>query len=242
MDTRFESALRKELIALPAVEQKARGRRRVVAVVGILGLLGAGSVAVANLRPAAEVVTMPIAAPMVIEGTGISTVKLAPVPDNARYLRIELACFESTTCGFAEQSQRVDYFGSVVIERAALPLTDWYDPQDQQRLAPVDPKTGITVRVDPDASWRMYAVFTEQLNPKSAQLPESPNYNPGSYVGIPNNVDYQEQMFIPVVASNGQLGWIGYNTLLGAIPGTSRAPSPVFDINIEKVVGFLGLR
>lgn len=241
MDTAFEHALRRELTQLPTAHKRHRRRRTAITIIGALGLIGAGSVSVANLRPPAEVITMPIAPPMVISGTGISMVKFAPVPEKARYLRVELACFSSKVCGFAEQENVSTTTAPLLIERAALPVTDWYDPEDQARLNVVDPLIGFTVKVDPGALWRMYAIYTEELNPKSAQLPSDPAYGSDKLIGIPNNNDYQGQMFIPVVASNNKLGWIHYDTLMGAVPGTQKIAMPVFDIDCKTMIGSIDL-
>lgn len=241
MDQVFEQALRRELTQLPAGQKKQRRRRVTFTVVGALSLFGAATVSVATLRPAAEVITMPIAPPVVIQGSDSTLVEVPAVPSNARYLKIELTCFNSKVCAFAEQENVTTTIAPMISERASLPLGNWYDPEDQARIAPINPAQGIQVRVDKGGSWRMYAIYTEQLNPKSAQLPDDPAYGSNMLIGIPNNHDYQEQMFIPVVASNGKPGWIPYNALMHAVPGKQKVSQPVFDIDCKTIIGSVDL-
>lgn len=242
MDKVFEQALRRELTQLPTAKKMHHRRRITFTLVGTLGLLGVATVSIANLRPAAEVVTMPIAPPVVLQGSESTLVQVPLAPEKARYLKIELACFNSKICAFAEQESVYSSTTPTIIERASLPLSNWYDPEDQSRIAPIDPSKGIQVRVDQGATWRMYAIYTEELNPKSAQLPDDPAYGSGMIIGIPNNIDYQGQMFIPIQASNGKLGWINYNALMTAVPGTIKVPFPVFGIDGKTTIGSIDLR
>lgn len=241
MDQVFEQALRHELTQLPSGQKKHRRRRVAFTLFGALSLFGVVTVSVATLRPAAEVITMPIAPPVVIQGSDSTLVQVPAATSNARYLKIELACFDSKVCAFADQENVATTIAPMISERASLPLSNRYDPEDQARIAPIDPTQGIQVRVDKGATWRMYALYTEQLNPKSAQLPDDPAYGSNMLIGIPNNYDYQEQMFLPVVASNGKPGWIAYNALMHAVPGKQKVPQPVFDIDCKTEIGTLDL-
>ena len=142
---------------------------------------------------------------------------------------------------FSEEAQSGSGYG-LLIARAAFPLSTFNDADDMQRLPIFHPESGLKVIADAGASWRMYAVYTDQLNPESAQLPDGPGHPAGVRVGIPNNNDVPtEGQFVPVLASNGVLGWIDYNVLMGASPGTSSKPLPVFDVNANAVVGYLDL-
>jgi len=243
MNQAFDAALRKELTALvdsAPRQSRVRVRRRLAAVAGLVIVSGTSGVAFASLRQPVQTVTMPVAAPMLFEGTGDSTVRLQQGPRRARYLRVELACFDSHTCAVAGESQTGSGHG-LSIARAALPLSAWNDGADMQRLPIVDPQAGFKVSADPGASWRLYAVYTDRLNPQSAQLPDHPQHGPVMRVGIPNNNDWPGEQYVPVMASNGKLGWIDYNVLMGAVPDTSTEPLPVFDVNAEEVVGYLNL-
>lgn len=236
LDPVFASALRRHLVALP-VERAGRARRRLAVVCGAgITAVALGGVAAATLRPAAELATPPLAAPVIVNGVGPASVVLPKAPRGATYVRIELACYDGDRCatpgGSVDGPNRP---GFAKVQRDALPLTATPDPANAQQLAPADPTEGIPVDVDPGTHWRLYAVYTDRLNPTSAPLDD------GRVLGIPSDQEVPD--LVPALATNGKRGWIDYQLLTHrAEPtltenGTSQPPLPVYADDGATVIG-----
>ncbi|MDF2093334.1 hypothetical protein P0Y31_13365 [Knoellia sp. 3-2P3] len=237
VDPVFAAALRRELVALPAAKPRRTRRRVAIVTGGTIGVFALGGVAaVANLRPAGEIATPALAAPVIVNGVGPATVALPAAPRDATYVRIELACYDGLRCatpgGSVEGPNSPDY---TKVQRDALPLTSATDPSNAQVLAPVDPAKGIPVDVDAGTHWRLYAVYTDRLNPKSAPVGD------GRILGIPSNTEMPD--LVPAVANNGKSGWVDYHQLTDqAKPtltdiGTSQAPIPVYEDDGRTIIG-----
>jgi len=236
LDPVLAAALRRELVALPSA--KPRHARRVAAITaGIVGAVALGGVtAVAGLRPAGEVASPPLAPPVILNGVGSAKVVLPDAPGDAVYLAVELACFDGIRCntpgGGSEGPPNVGPFNKVA--RGALPLTDAFDPHNAQDLAPLNPAAGLAIDVSPGTHWRLYAVYTDGINPRSAPVGN------GRILGLPGlNIPDM----VPAVATNGKSGWVDYHLLTDqAHPhltpeGTSQAPIPVYGADGTTVIG-----
>jgi len=235
IDPGFTAALRRELVALPSAQP--RHARRVAAITaGVVGALALGGVtAVAGLRPSGEVAP-PLAPPVILNGVGSAKVVLPDAPGDAVYLRVELTCFDGIRCntpGGGSEGPNVSTINKV--QRDALPLTDAFDPDNPQDLAPLNPAAGLAIDVSPGTHWRLYAVYTDRLNPDSAPVGN------GRTLGIPSNLTIPDM--VPAVATNGKSGWVDYHLLTDqAHPqltpeGTNQAPIPVYGVDGTTVIG-----
>lgn len=207
-----------------------RRHRRYVVAAGIAGALALGGVtAVAGLRPAGEVATAPMAPPIILNGVGTDTVPLPPAPHGATYLRLELTCFGGTQCETPGGSVTSDSPNGPLYQRDALPLTATVDATNPQQLAPLNPGSGLPVTVTPGTRWRLYAVYTDSLNPVVAPLQD------GRTLGIPNNLEWPD--LVPAVATNGRAGWIDRQQLIES----AKPQLPVYDQNGSTVLGIADL-
>ena len=181
LDPGFTAALRRELVAIPSA--KPRHTRRVAAITaGVVGAIALGGVtAVAGLRPAGEVASPPLAPPVILNGVGSAKVVLPDAPGDAVYLRVELTCFDGIRCNTPGGGNEGPDNGIPRVQRDALPLTDAFDPHNAQNLAPLNPAAGLAIDVSPGTHWRLYAVYTDGLNPRSAPVGN------GRTLGIPSN-------------------------------------------------------
>lgn len=239
LDPVFTSALRRELVALPATKPRRTSRRIALIGAGLLGSVTLGATAVAGFQPADEVASAPLAPPVILNGVGPAKVVLPAAPAGAMYLRVELTCFNGTHCwtpggGVGPRTGGTET-DSPMVQRDALPLTDKPDPHNPQALAPLDPATGLPVDVDADTHWRLYAVYTDRLNPEAAPVGD------GRMLGIPSNLVMPD--LVPATATNGKAGWVNYHQLTDeAHPqltdnGTSQAPIPVYAADGATVIG-----
>lgn len=240
LDPVFAAALRDELTALPTAK---RPRRKLAAVVAcVLGVITVGGVAVAALRPPGDVAAAPLAAPVIVNGIGPATVPMPPAPQSAVYLRIELACFNGPRCftagGGIEDTAGGDLDGAhqrPLVQRDALPLTNANDPINPQRLDPLDPAGGVEIDVEPGTHWRLYAVYTDGLNPEPAPVGN------GQTLGIPSNSTMPD--LVPAEATNGRTGWVEYSLLIEeaqpalTAEGAMQEPIPVYDTDGTTVIG-----
>jgi hypothetical protein len=179
-----------------------------------------------------------MAPPVIVNGVGPADVVLPPAPHGATYLHVELACFDGTRCltpGGGVEGPTPDSAGiSNKVARDALPLTDAVDPRNAQRLAPVDPAEGVPVDVHPGTHWRLYAVYDDTFDPRTAPLPD------GRVAGIPG---LSQTDLVPAVTTDGRPGWVSYRSLLDqARPrltddGTEQPPLPVYAADGTTVVG-----
>lgn len=240
LDPVFAAALRNELTSLPAA--KPPRRKLAVVVACFLGAVAFGGVAVATLRPPGEVATAPLAVPIIVNGVGPATVPMPPAPEGAEYLRLELACFDGPRCftagGGIEFSDGVGPQGRherPLVQRDALPLTDRRDAANPQQLDPLDPARGVAIDVEPGTHWRLYAVYTDGLNPEPAPVGN------GQTLGIPSNPTMPD--LVPAVATNGRAGWVAYSLLITeAKPtltgtGVEQPPIPVYDTDGLTIIG-----
>ena len=230
LDPILTAALRRELVALPSA--KPRHTRRVAVITA--GAFGA--IAVAGLRPAGEVASPPLAPPVILNGVGSAKVVLPDAPGNAVYLRVELTCFDGIRCntpGGGSEGPNVGPLNKV--QRDALPLTDAFDPANAQDLVPLVPAAGLAIDVSPGTHWRLYAVYTDGLNPRSAPVGN------GRILGLPSSLTIPDM--VPAVATNGKSGWVDYHLLADhAHPqltpeGTTQAPIPVYGADGTTVIG-----
>lgn len=181
----------------------ARGRRIAIGV-GLAGAVAVGGAsAVANLRPAGEVATPPMAVPYIVNGVGSANVPIPQAPEFAQYLRFELACFDATYCGSPSGSVSSESTTEQMVDRGAIPMTSQEDPSNAQVLTPLGSGESLPVMVSEGAQWRLYAVFTETLNPLTATLED------GRTLGIPNTGDAPPDL-VPAIATNGRAGWVSY--------------------------------
>ena len=242
IDPGFTAALRRELVALPSANP--RHARRVAAITaGVVGALALGGVtAVAGLRPAGEVASPPLAPPVILNGVGSAKVVLPDAPGDAVYLRVELTCFDGIRCNTPGGGSEGPDNGTPKVQRDALPLTDAFDPDNAQDLAPLNPAAGLAIDVSPGTHWRLYAVYTDRLNPESAPVGNDRT------LGIPSNLTMPD--LVPAVATNGKSGWVDYSLLTWdyhhltwqGVPqltpeGTSQAPIPVYGADGTTVIG-----
>jgi hypothetical protein len=222
----------------PGAPAQSRSRRRWVTalVAAVLGAVAVGgATAVAGLRPAGDVATPPLAPPVILNGVGSAKVVLPEAPGNAVYLRVELACFDGIRCNTPGGGSEGPDNGIPKVQRDALPLTNAVDSHSAQRLAPLNPAAGLAIDVSPGTHWRLYAVYTDSLNPESAPVGN------GEMLGIPSNLTIPD--LVPAVATNGRSGWLDYHLLTElARPqltpeGTSQAPLPVYGPDGSTVIG-----
>ena len=236
LDPVFAAALRCELITLPQ-PKPIRTRRRIAVIAG--SALGAvalgGAAAVAGLMPAGEVAAPPLAPPMIVNGIGPATVSVPPAPEGAAYLRVELACFNGTRCNTAGGGVEGPNNGSTKVQRDALPVTDDIDPSNAQEIDRLDPASGVVIDVAAGTYWRLYAVYTDGLNPEVAPMDD------GRTLGIPSNTSLPD--LVPAVGTNGKAGWVEYDLLTYAAnprlaaDGVQQAPVPVYDADGTTVIG-----
>jgi hypothetical protein len=240
LDPVFAAAVRDELTALPAAKPP---RRKLAAMVAcILGVITVGGVAVAALRPPGEVATAPLAPPIIVNGIGPAAVPMPPAPQGAVYLRLELACFNGPRCFTAGGGIEDTAAGDLddpherpLVQRDALPVTAGADPANPQRLDPVDPASGVEIDVEPGTHWRLYAVYTDGLNPEPAPVGN------GQTLGIPSNSTMPD--LVPAEATNGRAGWVEYSLLITeAQPtltpeGAAQPPIRVYDTDGLTVIG-----
>lgn len=237
LDPVFATALRHELVTLPTAKPRRNRHRPVMITVGVLSALALTGTAVASLRPASEVVSPALAPPIVLNGVGAAHVVLPKAPKDATYLRVELTCYDGTRCFTPGGGNEGPDDGTAKVQRGAIPVTNQPDPTNAQVLAPLNPAAGLPIDVEPGTHWRLYAVYTDDLNPTTASLKD------GKTVGIPGNQPYTPD-FVPLVASNGRSGYVDYNKLTAqARPkltndGTSQPPIPVYDIDRMTVIGY----
>jgi hypothetical protein len=236
LDPGFTAALRGELVALPSAKPRHTHRRVAAIAAGVFGAVALGGVAaVAGLRPAGEVASPPLAPPVILNGVGSAKVVLPDAPGDAVYLRVELTCFDGSRCNTPGGGSEGPDNGIPRVQRDALPLTDAFDPDNAQDLAPLNPAAGLAIDVSPGTHWRLYAVYTDGLNPEAAPVGN------GKTLGIPSNQAPPD--LVPAVATNGKSGWVDYHLLTDqAHPqltsgGTSEAPIPVYGADGTTVIG-----
>jgi hypothetical protein len=237
LDPVFAAALRRDLVTLPAAKPRRNRRRNVVITTGVLSALTlTGVSAVAGLRPASEVISPALAPPIVLNGVGAAHVVLPKAPNDATYLRVELACYDGTRCFTPGGGSAGPDDGTAKVQRDAIPVTNQFDPDNAQVLAPLDPAAGLPIDVEPGTHWRLYVVYADRLNSTPAPVGD------GRTVGIPGNQDPPD--LVPLVASNGRSGYVDYHQLTDqARPkltddGTSQRPIPVYDIDGTTVIGY----
>jgi hypothetical protein len=225
-------------VALPTQTSRAWGRKPIVfGAAALLALLSVGTVtAVANLRPPGEAAAAPLAAPVLVNGVGPATVRLPAAPADARYVRIELICFDGTLCASPGGSiEGTSTTKTPKIERASLPVTQAFDPDNVQILEPIDPSVGVSVIVNPGTHWRLYALYVTGLNPEIAKLED------GTTLGIPGNDVIPD--LVPVQSENSDLAWVRYDELTDAAlveltpTGVRQAPLRAYGMDGVTVVG-----
>jgi hypothetical protein len=237
IDPVFSAALRRELVALPSAgPRRIRHRAALITAAAITTVaLGGGVVAVAGLRPADQVATAPLSPPVIVNGVGPAKVALPAAPTNARYARLELTCFDGTRCNTPGGGIEGPDTGTPRVQRDALPLSATLDPTNAQSLPPLDPADGVPIEVAPGTHWRLYAVYTDSLNPVSAPVAN------GKTLGIPSTLDIPD--LVPVIATNGRAGWADYGLLTDqgrpelTDVGTSQAPIAVYGADGKTVIG-----
>jgi hypothetical protein len=242
VDPVFAAALRRELVAHVSAKPR-RIRHRLPIALGVGALALGGTVAATHLATA-DSAAAPLAEPVVVNGVGATDVVLPGAPAGATYLRFELTCYDGPRC-YSPLGGLDGRSSFVKVERGAVPLTDTYDPSYGQIIAPLDPQQGFPVDVAPGTHWRLYAVYTDTLDPALAHA------GPGKtlLVGIPNNVDIPD--LVPLVATNGRAGYVDYRLLTtsratvldGTRPeltsdGTRQPPLPVYGDDGTTVIGY----
>ena len=121
------------------------------------------------------------------------------------------------------------------VQRDALPVTDKPDRRNPQALRRLDPASGLAIEVSPGTHWRLYAVYTDSLNPEVAPVGD------GRLLGVPGNGSIPD--LVPAVATNGETGWVSYHQLTDqanpqlTADGTSQAPIPVYGPDGTTVIG-----
>ena len=222
--------------AQTGVSAIGRGRHRLPLAAAIaVGTLVLGGMAIAELRPVDEVATKPLGSPLIISGVGPAEVSLPPVPASARYVRVELACFDGTLCATPGGSVEGPDNGDVKVERAALPVTTEGDPTNPQAIPALDPQAGLPVIVNEGTHWRLYALYTDGLEARQGTILD------GRVFGIPNNSEIPD--YVPAVATNGQAGWVSYDDLIDhARPtltdtGVQQDPLPVIAADGHTIIG-----
>lgn len=211
-------------------------RRRIVIGCSVAGAVAFGGVsAVAGFRPVSEVASAPLAAPIILNGVGPADVPLPPVPKGSTYLAVELTCFDGTLCATPGGSITSDRPSGPMVQRQSLPTTTAFDPKSAQNLPPLDPERGLPVIVNAGTHWRLYAVYTDSLTPRSAPLQDRRT------AGIPGLAVPPD--LVPAVATNGRPGWVDYRQLtFEAHPqftdqGLTQPPIPVYDEDGRTVIG-----
>lgn len=246
LDPAFSSALRRELVNVVAAPRRP-GRRWAAILTGLTVSLGVSGVAVATLRPAADVVTRPLATPILVNGVGSIDVPLPSAPAGATYVRVELACFDAFRCltdggGVTGPATSAAQWRSAeinLVARSALPLTSATDPRNAQRLPVLDPARGVPVEVSPGAHWRLYAVYTNTIDPSRAPLPDTLQKTQRS-IGIPG---LELTDMVPVNMTNGELGYVSYDDLLLrskpglTSTGTQQEPLPAYAVDGTTRIG-----
>ena len=237
LDPVFSTALRRELVALPTGKPRRTRRRFAIITSAAVGAVALGGVsAIAGYQPAGEVAGLPLAPPVIVNGVGPARVVLPAAPRGATYIHIELSCYDGTRCaseGGGGEGRVVD--GIADVEREALPLTDRVDPHYQLNLPPLDPAAGLPIDVSTGTHWRLYAVYSDGLDPKPAPVGN------GTTLGVPGNMSMPD--LVPAVATNGKAGWVNYHQLTDqARPrltqdGTDQAPIPVYGTDGTTVIG-----
>ena len=210
-------------------------RRLALVTTSVVGAVALGGVAaVAGLFPAGQVASPPLAPPLIVNGVGPATIPVPDAPQGAAYLRLELACFDGTRCNTAGGG--IEHDGrSTVVQRDALPVTDEVDPTNPQSLDPLNPREGVKVDVEAGTHWRLYAVYTDGLNPEPAPMDD------GRTLGIPSNTIVPD--LIPALGTNGEAGWVEYDLLTyRAKPaftadGVQQAPIPLYAADGTTVIG-----
>lgn len=204
-DPVFSAALRRALVALPTAQPRRHKRRFAVISAGLVGTVALGGVAaVAGLLPAGEVADPPLAPPVLVSGVGPTKAVLPDAPDKAKYLYVDLTCFDGAYCNTPGGGVEGPDNGLPKVQRDALPLTGDRDPISQQILEVLDPASGVEIDVAPGTHWRLYAVYTDGLNPEPAPVGN------GKTLGL-SGLDIPD--LVPAVASNGQAGWVEYKLL-----------------------------
>lgn len=209
-------------------------RRSALVMTSVVPVVALGGVAaVAGLLPAGQVATPPLAPPLIVNGVGPATVPVPDAPQGAKYLRLELACFDGTRCNTAGGG--VEGGEGIKVQRDALPVSGEVDSTNAQSLEPLNPDEGVKVDVETGTHWRLYAVYTDGLNPDPAPMDD------GRTLGIPSNSILPD--LIPAVGTNGKPGWVEYDLLTyGAAPeltadGVKQAPIPLYDTDGTTVIG-----
>ncbi len=215
--------------------RRAVRRRCALVTTSVVGAFALGGVAaIAGLLPAGQVASPPLAPPLIVNGVGPATVPVSGAPQGAQYLRLELACFDGTRCFTAGGGVEGDGRRTVV-QRDALPVTAELDPTNSQRLDVLNPAEGVEIDVEVGTHWRLYAVYTDGLNPEPAPMDD------GRTLGLPSNTVVPD--LIPAVGIDGEAGWIQYDLLTyGADPrltvdGIQQAPIPLYDTDGTTVIG-----
>lgn len=209
-------------------------RRLALVTTSVVGVVALGGVAaVAGLLPAGQVASPPLAPPLIVNGVGPAMVPVPDAPQGAKYLRLELACFDGTRCNTAGGG--VEGGDGIKVQRDALPVTDQVDSTNPQTLDPLNPDEGVKIDVEAGTHWRLYAVYTDGLNPDPAPMDD------GRTLGIPSNTVLPD--LIPAVGTDGEPGWVEYDLLTyGADPeltadGVQQAPIPLYDTDGTTVIG-----
>lgn len=86
---------------------------------------------------------------------------------------------------------------------------------------------GLALDVSPGSHWRLYAVYTDRLDPEAAPVGN------GKTLGIPGTTTMPD--LVPAVATNGRAGWVEHHQLTGE--GTRQAPIPVYGADGTTVIG-----
>lgn len=236
LDPAFAAALRHELVARATPTPRRIRRRSAFVGAGVAGVLTVGGLAaVAESQDAGVGVAEPLAPPIVVNAVGPANVVLPPAPDGARYVRLELTCYDGLRCDTTGggASRKADT-GVPMVQRDNLPLTAVHDPRDAQRIPPLDPAVGVPIGVDPGTHWRLYVVYTDQFLPGHAPAGD------GRTLGIPAQFPTD---LVPMVATNGRSGYVDYRLLTDAghpmltADGTSQPPLPVYDVDGTTVIG-----
>lgn len=232
----------------PASTRRHR-RRSLFVGLALITVAAGGATAVSASRPVNDRPDPPLAPPIILNGIGPANVVVPDAPTGAKYLSVELACFNGTKCltvgggnesvgpeakAIASRMVRGTPELPFMMGRDMQPLTDEYDPWAGQHLPVLDPRSGVVVDVEPGTHWRLYAAYAGRINPK-----EGENSN-GQTFGIPH-LAWPD--FVPVVATNGKAGYVNYFDLLQHAPvrlsptGAEQAPLPVYAFDGTTVLG-----
>lgn len=232
---RIKTVAAAEEVGAPARPVVGRRLRHTLIGVTAVGMLAGGGIAIATLQPVDEAAERPLAPPLIVSGVGPATVPLSIAPEGAKYVKIELACFDGARCGTPAGSVASDpSSGGGGVTRGALPITGSHDVADVQELPPIDPAAGVPVLVEPGTHWRIYAVYASGLEPAQGELVD------GQTFGIPG-LDIPD--YVPVEASNGQGGWVKLEELTSSADvrltdeGVQQPPLEVYAGDGETVIG-----